>query len=90
MGYLTARLSEKSLPRKLFGLEKEYDWLHQLLYQTINKGESNSCLVIGNRGTGKTTLIKLILEDFSKKFPKGFVTIKLNGLTETTESIGSN
>lgn len=88
--YLSGRLSERSTPKKLFGLQKEYDRLYQLLNQTIHKGESNSCLVIGNRGTGKTTLIKLVLDDLSKKFPKGFVTVKLNGLTETSDRLALN
>ncbi|CAO3629054.1 unnamed protein product [Cunninghamella blakesleeana] len=88
--YINGRLSERSTPKKLFGLQKEYDRLYQLLDQTVNRGESNSCLVIGNRGTGKSTLIKLILDNLSKKYPKGFVTVKLNGLTEISDRLALN
>ncbi|KAI8086083.1 origin recognition complex subunit 4 C-terminus-domain-containing protein [Halteromyces radiatus] len=88
--HLISQLSERSTPKRLVGMQNEYDSLHQILYQTISKGESNSCLLLGNRGTGKTTMVRLALNDLTKKFPAGFVTIRLNGLTETTDRIALN
>ncbi|CAO3591108.1 unnamed protein product [Absidia cylindrospora] len=85
--HLTSRLSERSTPTRLVGVQKEYNSLYQLLQQTVSKGESNSCLMIGNRGTGKTTMVRLALDELAKKYPKGFATVRLNGLTETTNRV---
>ncbi|KAJ7427812.1 Origin recognition complex subunit 4 [Willisornis vidua] len=40
---------------KLFGLEQQYRHLLELLKRTTLHGESNSALIIGPRGSGKTT-----------------------------------
>lgn len=85
--HLKARLSERSLPTRLIGVQNEYDRLYQLLCQTVSKGESNSCLMIGNRGTGKTAMVGMALDELSRQFPDGFATVRLNGLIETTDRI---
>ncbi|SAM06446.1 hypothetical protein [Absidia glauca] len=85
--HLKARLSERSLPTRLVGVQNEYDRLYQLLCQTVSKGESNSCLMIGNRGTGKTAMVGMALDKLSRQFPDGFATVRLNGLIETTDRI---
>lgn len=41
---------------RLVGLEEEYRKVHQVVQQTVAAGEGNSLLVIGARGTGKTTV----------------------------------
>ncbi|KAG0172584.1 origin recognition complex subunit 4 [Apophysomyces sp. BC1034] len=84
--HLLSRLSEKTLPERLHGLEKEYDRLHRLLHQTVTNGESNSCLMIGNRGTGKSALVRRILLDL-KKNNNTFCVVRLNGLTETNDRL---
>lgn len=40
----------------LFGYEKERNCVAQLLKRTVETGESNSLLLIGPRGVGKTTV----------------------------------
>lgn len=40
----------------LLGLDEEYKKVHQLMEQTVTAGEGNSLLVIGARGSGKTTV----------------------------------
>ena len=40
----------------LVGLDEEYKKIHQLMEQTVTAGEGNSLLVIGARGSGKTTV----------------------------------
>ncbi|ORX53117.1 origin recognition complex, subunit 4 [Hesseltinella vesiculosa] len=91
---LMSRLSEDSLPTQLRGLQAEYDRCYKLLEQTIVKGESNSCLLIGNRGTGKTALTRMVIDDLTKNLtPRhchDFSVIRLNGLTETTDRLAIN
>ncbi|KAL2302081.1 hypothetical protein Nmel_009491 [Mimus melanotis] len=41
---------------KLFGMEQQYRHLLELLKRTMVHGESNSALIIGPRGSGKTTV----------------------------------
>jgi origin recognition complex subunit 4 len=41
---------------RLSGLQDEYNKVHQLLEQTVLAGEGNSMMVIGSRGSGKTTV----------------------------------
>ncbi|KAL1933231.1 hypothetical protein VTP01DRAFT_7321 [Rhizomucor pusillus] len=85
------RLSEKSIPRRLHGLDSQRDKLKSLLQQTIKMGESNSCLIIGNRGTGKTALVRNVLQDLEKEYnndaESGFYVVRLNGQTETSDRL---
>ena len=41
---------------QLVGVDEEYKKIHQLVEQTVTAGEGNSALVIGARGSGKTTV----------------------------------
>ncbi|OBZ83015.1 Origin recognition complex subunit 4 [Choanephora cucurbitarum] len=86
---LLARLNSVELPTQLRGLENEYNTLYTLLRQTVTKGESNSCLLIGNRGTGKTALVRSVIRDL-QKIHKDFCIVKLNGLTETSDRLALN
>ncbi|KAI8062834.1 origin recognition complex subunit 4 C-terminus-domain-containing protein [Gilbertella persicaria] len=86
---LLARLNGIQLPARLPGLENEYNTLYKLLRQTITKGESNSCLLIGNRGTGKSVLVRSVLRDLEQRAQE-FCVVKLNGLTETTDRLALN
>ncbi|KAI9313932.1 origin recognition complex subunit 4 C-terminus-domain-containing protein [Dichotomocladium elegans] len=92
--HLLNRLTEKSTPTRLYGLEDQYAKLYELLDQTVDKGESNSCLIIGNRGTGKTMLVRRALEDLEKAYNRSgepnFMVIRLNGQTESTDRIALN
>ncbi len=40
----------------LIGLDEEYRKIHQVVRQTVVAGEGNSLLVVGGRGTGKSTV----------------------------------
>ncbi|KAF7725000.1 origin recognition complex subunit 4 [Apophysomyces ossiformis] len=86
--HLLSRITEKALPERLHGLEKEYDRLHQLLYQTVTNGESNSCLLFGNRGTGKTAMVRKIITNLKKN--NTFCVVRLNGLTEVNDRLALN
>ena len=86
---LLSRLNGASLPAKLHNLDQEYHILYNLLKQTVTFGESNSCLLIGNRGTGKTALVRTILNDL-KKLDTEFCIVKLSGLTECSDKLALN
>ncbi|KAI9467860.1 origin recognition complex subunit 4 C-terminus-domain-containing protein [Zychaea mexicana] len=91
---LLAHISEQSVPAQLYGLDQEYEKLHDLLNQTVGMGESNSCLMIGNRGTGKTMLVRRVLDDLAREYNRGdqegFCVIKLNGLIQSTDRLALN
>ncbi|KAI7862452.1 origin recognition complex subunit 4 C-terminus-domain-containing protein [Spinellus fusiger] len=86
---LLSRLSETKLG-PLRGLTSQYDQLYQLLHQTATVGESNSCLLIGNRGTGKTALVQSVLDNLQKEKETSFCVVYLNGLTATTDRLALN
>ncbi|CAO3694141.1 unnamed protein product [Rhizopus microsporus] len=66
---LLSRLNGKELPNELCGFN-QYQSLFTLLRQTVSSGESNSCLLYGNRGTGKTVLINTVLRDLRRLYPE--------------------
>lgn len=86
---LLARLNGIELPHQLHGIDKQYNTLHRILKQTVTAGESNSCLIVGNRGTGKTALVRTVLRDL-QKLENEFYIVKLNGLTETNDRLALN
>ncbi|KAF9182372.1 origin recognition complex subunit 4, partial [Haplosporangium sp. Z 11] len=65
---ILARLSEQSPPPYLVGIEEQYKKVLGLMKRTIEMGESNSCLLMGPRGTGKTMIIRQALQDLEKQF----------------------
>lgn len=71
------------------GLHQEERQLLDLLRRTATSGESNSVLVIGPRGSGKSKLIKhviaeLLLDDHIKD---NLLQVHLNGLLQTDDRI---
>lgn len=52
------------------GLEDEYRKVHQMVKQTVVAGEGNSLLVIGARGSGKTTVCCFSLSFLTKLFSR--------------------
>ena len=46
---------------KIFGQEKNVEYLLEMFNRTVEKGESNSLLVLGPRGVGKTALVNQAL-----------------------------
>ncbi|KAF9136017.1 origin recognition complex subunit 4 [Mortierella sp. 14UC] len=65
---ISARLAERTLPVALVGLEEQYKKVLGLMRRTIETGESNSCLILGPRGTGKTMLVRQALQDLETQF----------------------
>ena len=61
-----------------------------LITKTVKGGGSNSVLLLGPRGVGKTLLVDLVLQksrDENKIFRKDGLTVKLHGLLETDDKL---
>jgi len=68
-------------------LDTQYTTLHTLLSATITSGESNSMLLLGSRGSGKTLLIETTLADLTSLHASDFHTIRLNGFYQTDDKL---
>ncbi|KAG6895206.1 hypothetical protein C0992_002597 [Termitomyces sp. T32_za158] len=58
--------------------------LTDLLSGTINRGEGNSCLILGPRGSGKSRLIEQCISSFSDYNP---LVIRLSGWTQHSDRL---
>ncbi|KAK3704823.1 origin recognition complex subunit 4 [Vermiconidia calcicola] len=74
-------------PTRLTNLESEYTKVSSLITQTITAGESNSMLVIGARGSGKSALVNQILREQNKEHQDEFHAVRLNGFIHTDDKI---
>ncbi|KAI4717612.1 hypothetical protein E4T48_06146 [Aureobasidium sp. EXF-10727] len=68
-------------------LSSEYEKLAHVINQTIVAGESNSILVIGARGTGKSAIVDTILADQARQNPDLFHAVRLNGFIHTDDKM---
>ncbi|KAH9498234.1 origin recognition complex subunit 4 [Bulinus truncatus] len=86
---LRQRISQKSYPPQIIGYEKEKSQLHDLIKRTAINGESNSLLLIGPRGCGKTMLISHIIDELLHKSTdkENLLLVKLNGLLQTNDKL---
>ncbi|XP_046617948.1 origin recognition complex subunit 4 [Neodiprion virginianus] len=89
-------LTRKYLKRKIMCPEtkfrhhvKERVHILDLLKRTVENGESNSALLIGPRGCGKTTLINSVLKELSslKSFKDEALVVNLHGLVHTDDRL---
>jgi len=83
---ISNNLTRRTCP-KLIGLDNEYTKVASLIEQTVSAGESNSLLIIGARGSGKTALVNTILADQTRKYQDTFHVIRLNGFVQTDDKI---
>ncbi|KAF8450267.1 origin recognition complex subunit 4 C-terminus-domain-containing protein [Boletus edulis BED1] len=60
-----------------------YTQLHNLLHGTTTRGEGNSCLLLGPRGSGKTSLI----EQTIKELPGEPIVLRLSGHTQHNDRL---
>uniref|UniRef100_A0AAQ6AAE9 Origin recognition complex subunit 4 n=1 Tax=Amphiprion ocellaris TaxID=80972 RepID=A0AAQ6AAE9_AMPOC len=63
--------------------------LLELLRRSAIQGESNSVLIVGPRGAGKTMLLQCVLRDLlqEKEAQKNLLQVHLNGLLQTDDRI---
>ncbi|XP_018577250.1 origin recognition complex subunit 4 isoform X2 [Anoplophora glabripennis] len=71
------------------GREDERKEIFDLIQKTVQHGESNSALVVGPRGSGKTALIEDVLTELQKSqtFNNDAILVKLHGLIHTDDSL---
>ncbi|KAF7198508.1 Origin recognition complex subunit 4 [Pseudocercospora fuligena] len=77
----------KKRPTTLVNLDDEYSKVSTLIEQTVTAGESNSMLLIGARGSGKTALVNQILREQAAKHATDFHAVRLNGFIHTDDKI---
>jgi origin recognition complex subunit 4 len=74
-------------PSPLVNLDAEYRSVHQIIEQTVTAGEGNSMLLIGARGSGKTTLVNKVLSEVAKDSSGEYHVVRLNGFIHTDDKI---
>eukprot|EP00794_Sanderia_malayensis_P003653 gene3653-4170_t len=68
-----------------WGLENQRRQLKEVFEQCLNFGESNSALIIGPRGSGKTKLIESALHELKPSSGGNHFVISLNGSIQTDD-----
>ncbi|XP_056392102.1 origin recognition complex subunit 4 [Hyla sarda] len=88
-GQLRRRLLQQDQPGKRCGVEAQHKHLVELLKRTVFHGESNSALIIGPRGSGKSMLLHDALEEIFavKEIKENALQVRLNGLLQTSDKI---
>jgi origin recognition complex subunit 4 len=85
--YMTLEKMHGKRPIPLTKLSDEYSKVNTVISQTITAGESNSMLLIGARGSGKTALVNHVLREQAKEHPDDFHAVRLNGFIHTDDKI---
>ncbi|XP_038607067.1 origin recognition complex subunit 4 isoform X2 [Tachyglossus aculeatus] len=86
---LRERFCHQSPQKHLFGIQEQHRNLAALLKRTAVHGESNSVLIIGPRGSGKTMLLNRVLQELMevKQVRENVLQVHLNGLLQTNDRI---
>uniref|UniRef100_A0A8C0Z3R4 Origin recognition complex subunit 4 n=1 Tax=Canis lupus familiaris TaxID=9615 RepID=A0A8C0Z3R4_CANLF len=86
---LRERFCHQSPQSNLFGVQVQYKHLIELLKRTAIYGESNSVLIIGPRGSGKTMLINHALKELMEveEVSENVLQVHLNGLLQINDKI---
>ncbi|OQO05524.1 hypothetical protein B0A48_09294 [Cryoendolithus antarcticus] len=74
-------------PIPVTNLDEDYAKVNTVITQTIFSGESNSMLLIGARGSGKTTMVNQILGEHTAQHGDDFHVVRLNGFIQTDDKI---
>lgn len=85
---LAPRLAGNLSPH-FMGQEENVTYLLDMLQRTVDKGESNSLLVLGPRGVGKTALVKHVLRQAATRqtWADNAVVVNLSGLVQTDDKV---
>lgn len=84
-GVLGKLNGKRRVPLK--GLENEYRKVHHLVEQTVTAGEGNSMLILGSRGSGKTTIVETALSSLEKEHANDFHVVRLNAFLHTDDRL---
>lgn len=71
----------------MFGLQEVYEKARQMVEQTVVAGEGNSMLLIGGRGSGKSTMLENIIDEMSTEHRDEFHVVRLNGFIHTDDKL---
>jgi len=74
----------------IYGYEQQFQTIYDLITKTVKGGGSNSVLLLGPRGVGKSLLVNLVLQKARDEivfFRKDGLTVKLHGLLETDDKL---
>ena len=71
----------------LVNLENDYRKVHQLVEHTVLAGEGNSMLILGPRGSGKTTVVETAISELASDHRDDFHVVRLNGFTHTDDKL---
>jgi hypothetical protein len=84
---LTDQAASTERPPLPSHLQLAYETLHTLLRTTISSGESNSLLLLGSRGAGKSLLVSTALSNLHRDLSPDFHTVRLNGFIQTDDRL---
>jgi len=86
--YLSKRLAG-DLGDFLFGQEENVQYLLDMVERTVKKGESNSLLVLGPHGVGKTAVVRKVLNlaAESTSWAENAVVVQLSGIVQTDDKV---
>ncbi|BFZ06338.1 hypothetical protein BsWGS_09377 [Bradybaena similaris] len=86
---LRLRISQTNQPPIISGYERERKQLYDLMRRTATTGESNSLLLIGPRGCGKSMLIQSVLQDLHLDVTvlENVQLVRLTGLLQTDDKL---
>ncbi|KAI9293421.1 origin recognition complex, subunit 4 [Neoconidiobolus thromboides FSU 785] len=73
------RLSGSRPPVQLVGLKEQHSMLKGLLSKSLTGNESNSLLMVGPCGCGKTTLLNKVINEIQTEVLEKFIKIELDG-----------
>lgn len=85
---LRLRLTGQASNVKIKGYDEELNQLTNMLTASMTRGESNSTLIIGTRGAGKTALVNAALDSAASMevaIARGFKIVRLNGLIHSED-----
>ncbi|KAK9505534.1 hypothetical protein O3M35_009563 [Rhynocoris fuscipes] len=82
-------LKKNLVNTQLHGYEEQKKQAYNIIKRTVHSAESDSFLLIGPRGCGKTTLVTACLNDLEKECENSnnYLVIKLNGLIHTDDNL---
>lgn len=69
---------------QLHGFDKEQNELLQIIKKTTDFGESDSVIILGTRGCGKSILLESVIKSLS---PESHTLVLLNGLIHTDDNL---
>merc|ERR1719270_484263 len=77
------------LGEDFYGQEEDVSYLMELVSRTVEKGESNSLLVLGPRGVGKTALVSHVMRKAAAipSWRDNAVRVELSGLIQTDDKL---